>query len=117
VLSYLLGLWVIHNLYGVGTPGFELIYLMGTAAILSILGPRIYERAKKLGVSTPTQLIYTGNGSRIARYLASVSYLIFMITYMSVQVIGPAVILSRFGIPKDVAIVLTLATVFLYILR
>ncbi|MEM1611360.1 MAG: hypothetical protein QXQ57_06925 [Sulfolobales archaeon] len=36
-------------LYGVGTLGFELIYLMGTAAILSILGPRIYERAKKLG--------------------------------------------------------------------
>ena len=110
-----MGLWVIHNLYGVGTLGFELIYLMGTAAILSILGPRIYERAKKLGVLTPTQLIYTGNDSRIARYLVSVSYLIFMIPYMSVQVIGPAVILSRFGIPKDVAIILTLATVFLYI--
>ncbi|MEM4971966.1 MAG: hypothetical protein QXE01_12025, partial [Sulfolobales archaeon] len=60
-------------------------------------------------------MIYANNGSRITRYVVSSSYLIFMIPYMSVQVIGPAVVLSRFGIPREVAIVVTLATVFLYV--
>jgi len=111
----LVGLVGYSYLYGVGTLGFELIYLMGTAAILSMLGPRIYERARELRVVSPAQLVYGVNGSKVARYIIGISYLAFMVPYMSVQVIGPAAVLSRFGVPREAAIVATLATVFLYV--
>ncbi|GAY26149.1 hypothetical protein ATG_13520 [Desulfurococcaceae archaeon AG1] len=102
-------------LYGVGTLGFELIYLMGTAALLSLLAPRILEKARSLNLITPTQLIYAENGSRAARYIVSLTYLGFMIPYMSVQIIGPAVVLSFLGLPREIAILATLVTVFIYV--
>ncbi|MGB9729482.1 MAG: sodium:solute symporter family protein [Thermoprotei archaeon] len=101
--------------YGVGSLGFELTYLMGTAAILSLLSVPIYRKAKKLNVITPTQLIYLENGSKLARYITSISYLVFLIPYMSVQVIGPAVILSILGIPREISILTTILTVFVYV--
>ncbi|MEM3832203.1 MAG: hypothetical protein QW128_01205 [Thermoprotei archaeon] len=100
--------------YGVGSLGFELTYLMGTATILSLFSIPVYRKAKKLNVITPTQLIYLENGSKLARYIVSISYLAFLIPYMSVQVIGPAVILSILGIPREISILATILTVFVY---
>lgn len=110
-----IGLVGYSYLYGVGSLGFELTYLMGTAMILSLFSIPIYRKAKKLGVITPTQLIYLENGSKLARYIVSISYLVFLIPYMSVQIIGPAIILSTLGIPKEISILVTLFTVFIYV--
>lgn len=110
-----IGLVGYSYLYGVGSLGFELTYLMGTAMILTLFSIPVYRKAKKLGVLTPTQLIYLENGSKLARYIVSLSYLIFLIPYMSVQIIGPAVILSILGIPREISILVALLTVFVYV--
>lgn len=113
----LVGLVGYARLYGVGSLGFELTYLVGTAAVLALLSDRIRRRALELGAVTPAQLIYSNNGSVIARYVVSLSYLIFLVPYMSVQVVGPAVVMARLGVSYELAVVLTLSTVVIYVVR
>ncbi|MEM4966490.1 MAG: sodium:solute symporter family protein [Sulfolobales archaeon] len=94
---------------GVGALVFELSYLISTIAILSIVGVRIWEISRERGYITPTQLLRDMYGSYWATVFVVFMIAIALIPYSSVQIIGPAVILS--GISRGAIDYQTAATI------
>lgn len=112
----LIGLVGWSYFYGVGTLGFELMYLIGTVALLSTVGVKIFQIGKTYNLISPTQLIYELRDVKIARYVIPITYMIFLIPYMSIQLIGPALILSRYGVPYSYGVLVMAIVVLIYIL-
>jgi len=92
---------------GVGALGFELIYFMGV--MLAILfGIRFYMAGRKKEYITPAQLLGAKYGSRFLQALVALICLVFLIPYMSVQLIGSAYLLETLSggqIPYGLAVV------------
>ncbi len=110
----LVGLVGYAYLYGVGTLGFELMYLLGTLALLSTIGVSIYRLGKRLNAITPTQLVYEVYNAVVFRHLTPFLYIAFLIPYMSIQLIGPALILKAYGLPYVAGVLLMALVVYAY---
>lgn len=79
---------------GVGALGFEMFYLVGTLFLLSYYAPRVWEMAKERGYVTPGDMIADRYGSEVAKLMA-VIVSVALIPYISVQLIGVSLILSK----------------------
>ncbi len=112
----LIGLAGWSYLYGVGSLGFELLYLIGTVALLSTVGVRIFQVGKQLKLISPAQLIYELNSTMIARYLVPAAYMAFLIPYMSIQLIGPALIMMPYGVPYHYGVMIMALATLTYVL-
>ena len=92
---------------GVGALGFELIYFMGI--MLAVLfGVRFYLAGRAGGYVTPAQLLGAKYGSRLLQALIALVCLVFLIPYMSVQLIGSGYLLETLSggqIPYGLAVV------------
>ncbi|RLF91798.1 sodium:solute symporter family protein [Thermococci archaeon] len=91
---------------GVGALGFELLYLVGTLFLLRYYAPRIWELSRKEKIVSPSELISLKHGRNSGRLSAVIS-LFALIPYTSVQLIGVALLLNRFGVPFHTGIILT----------
>ncbi len=78
---------------GIGALGFELVYLVSTVFILSYYGPKIWRIAKEKNIVSPYELL----DNKSASILASVLSLLALIPYISVQLIGSAIILDKYS--------------------
>lgn len=73
---------------GVGSLGFELVYFVATLALLSLLGPRVWRRAREEGWVTPGDMLESIYGSRLPATVSAVVFLIALIPYASAQLRG-----------------------------
>ncbi len=73
---------------GVGSLGFELVYFVATLALLSLVGPRVWRRAREEGWVTPGDMLASLYGSRLPAVVASLVYLFALIPYASAQLRG-----------------------------
>ncbi len=80
---------------GVGAHGFELAYYIATLAILTYFAPKVWTRAKVRGWVSPAEMLSDHYGSRLVGALTVIIYLISLIPYTSIQVIGVGLILSH----------------------
>ncbi len=78
---------------GVGALGFELFYLVGTLFLLSYYAPRIWKLGKDRGYITPGDMISDRYGAIVPKIMAIVVS-IALIPYISVQLIGVALIIE-----------------------
>lgn len=114
----LVGLVGFSYMFGVGALGFELIYLMGLMLAV-FFSPYFYAASRVRGYLTPSQIIGDRYGSRAAGFTAALVYLVFLIPYMSVQLIGPAIIFDRLSnhtLPFEAGVLVMATTTLLYTL-
>ena len=112
----LVGLVGFSYMFGVGALGFELIYLMGLMLAV-FFGPYFYAASRVNGYLTPSQILGDRYESRMVGFTAALIYLVFLIPYMSVQLIGPAIIfdkLSNHTLPFEIGVLIMATTVLLY---
>jgi SSS family solute:Na+ symporter len=79
---------------GIGSAGFELMYLVGTLFLLSYYGPKIWKMSRERGFVTPSEIFTERYGLRVTKLIAIIA-LIALIPYTSAQMIGVALILER----------------------
>lgn len=79
---------------GIGSAGFELMYLVGTLFLLSYYAPRIWKMGREKGLVTPTEIFAERYGSHVTKIIAFIA-LIALIPYTSAQMIGVALILEK----------------------
>jgi len=112
----LVGLVGYSYMFGVGALGFELIYLMGLMLAV-FFGPYFYAASKVRNCLTPSQILSDRYESRVVGFAAALIYLVFLIPYMSVQLIGPAIIFDRLSnhtLPFEIGILIMATTTLIY---
>ena len=82
---------------GVGAFGFELVYFVGTLAILTIFAQRVWALSRERGWVTPGDMISDLYGSRLPAIVAGIVYLVSLIPYASVQLRGIGEAFSGLG--------------------
>ncbi len=75
---------------GAGSLGFELTYFVATMALLTVLGPRVWELARKRKWVSPGEMLSDLYGSKAVGAAAAILYLVALIPYMGAQVKGIA---------------------------
>jgi len=93
----MVGLVGLVYLTGVGSVGFELMYLVGTLFLLSYYGPKIWRLGREKNIVSPAEFLKIRYGS-ISAKIAAVIALIALIPYISAQLIGVALILEDAGV-------------------
>lgn len=90
--------------HGVGTLIFELVYLVSAVLLLSLLGPRIWDLARRHDLVSPMELLALRYGRWTAR-LGAVAAAVALVPYTSAQVMGLAIVMEGFGVtyPTGVA--------------
>lgn len=78
---------------GVGALGFELIYLMGLMVAVMV-GLRFYAAGRLRGYVTPAQFLGDRYENRFASVVMAAACLVFLVPYMSVQLVGPAYLIN-----------------------
>ncbi len=78
---------------GIGSAGFELMYLIGTLLLLSYYAPKIWSIAKEKGLVSPAEIFSERYDPLVSR-LATIIAMISLIPYTSIQIIGIALILG-----------------------
>jgi SSS family solute:Na+ symporter len=78
---------------GVGSAGFELMYLIGTLFLLSYYAPKFWKLGREKGYVTPTEVFEDRYGKAVST-TATVLSLVALIPYTSIQIIGSAYILG-----------------------
>ncbi|WP_456328499.1 sodium:solute symporter family protein [Archaeoglobus sp.] len=78
---------------GVGSAGFELMYLVGTLFLLSYYSPKFWKLGKERGYISPCEVFEDRYGKPVAT-LSSILALIALIPYTSIQIIGSAYLLQ-----------------------
>ncbi len=73
---------------GVGALGFELVYLVATAGLLTIFARRVWMMSRERGWISPGEMLADIYGSRKLAVLASAIYLVALIPYASSQLKG-----------------------------
>jgi len=84
----IVGLVGLAYLTGVGALGFELVYLVGTLGLLTLLAVRAWRLARERGWVTPSQMLGDAYSSRLLASGIALLYLFALIPYASSQVIG-----------------------------
>lgn len=79
---------------GVGSAGFELLYLVATLFLLSYYGPRIWKMGKERGFITPSEIYMEKYGPLVTRTSVLVA-LVALVPYISAQVTGISLILEK----------------------
>jgi SSS family solute:Na+ symporter len=80
---------------GVGAHGFELAYYIATLALLTYFAPRVWARARSRGWVSPAEALSDHYGSKLVGALVVLVYLVSLIPYTSIQVIGVGLVLSQ----------------------
>ena len=80
---------------GVGAHGFELAYYIATLALLTYFAPRVWARARDRGWVSPAEMLSDHYGSKLVGALTVLVYLVSLIPYTSIQVIGVGLVLSQ----------------------
>jgi len=109
----MVGLVGLTYLSGVGSAGFELMYLIGTLFLLSYYSPKIWKIGKEHGIISPAEFLKLRYGEITAKLAALIS-LIALIPYTSAQLIGVALILEKAGIDFVIGIVISAVLVALW---
>ncbi len=78
---------------GVGSAGFELMYLVGTLLLLSYYAPKFWRIGKEKGYVSPSEIFEDRYGKPVAT-LSAILALIALIPYTSIQIIGSAYLLK-----------------------
>ena len=78
---------------GVGSAGFELMYLVGTLFLLSYYSPKFWKLGKEKGYVSPCEVFEDRYGKPVAT-LSTILALIALIPYTSIQIIGSAYLLQ-----------------------
>jgi SSS family solute:Na+ symporter len=78
---------------GVGSAGFELMYLVGTLLLLSYYSPKFWKLGREKGYVSPVEIFEDRYGKAVAK-LATIFVLVALIPYTSIQIIGSAYILQ-----------------------
>lgn len=84
----MVGLVGLSYFTGVGALGFELVYLVGTLFLLSLLSPKIYEMSRSRGWVSPAEMLGDLYGSRLLAVALSVVYLVALVPYVTAQLKG-----------------------------
>jgi SSS family solute:Na+ symporter len=79
---------------GIGSAGFELMYLVGTLFLLSYYAPKIWGLSRDKGFVTPSEIFAERYGLLVTKLIAIIA-LIALIPYTSAQMIGVALILEK----------------------
>jgi len=79
---------------GIGSAGFELMYLVGTLFLLSYYGKKIWRESREKGFVTPTEFFTERYGVLVTKIVAIIA-LIALIPYTSAQMIGVSLILEK----------------------
>ncbi len=78
---------------GVGSAGFELMYLVGTLFLLSYYAPKFWRMGRERGYISPYEVFEDRYGRPVATISAILS-LIALIPYTSIQIMGSAYLLQ-----------------------
>ncbi|WP_457549864.1 sodium:solute symporter family protein [Archaeoglobus sp.] len=78
---------------GVGSAGFELMYLVGTLFLLSYYSPKFWKLGREKGYVSPCEVFEDRYGKPVAT-LSAILALIALIPYTSIQIIGSAYLLK-----------------------
>ncbi|ADB57159.1 sodium:solute symporter family protein [Archaeoglobus profundus] len=78
---------------GVGSAGFELMYLVGTLFLLSYYSPKFWKLGREKGYVSPCEVFEDRYGKSVAT-LSAILALIALIPYTSIQIIGSAYLLQ-----------------------
>ncbi len=78
---------------GVGSAGFELMYLVGTLFLLSYYAPKFWKIGKDKGYVSPSEIFKERYGKFVSA-VSSILALIALIPYTSIQIIGSAYLLQ-----------------------
>ncbi|RLI86114.1 MAG: sodium:solute symporter family protein [Archaeoglobales archaeon] len=89
----MIGLVGLSYATGVGSAGFELMYLVGTLFLLSYYGPRFWKIGRERGYVSPSEIFEDRYGRSVAT-VSSILALIALIPYTSIQIIGSAYLLK-----------------------
>ena len=73
---------------GVGSLGFELVYLVGTLGLLVLFAPRAWRMARARGWVTPSQMLADVFGSKTLGATIAALYLLALLPYASSQLKG-----------------------------
>ncbi len=112
----LVGLVGFSYMFGVGALGFELIYLMGLMLAV-FFGPYFYAASRVRNYLTPSQILGDRYESKTVSFTVALVYLVFLIPYMSVQLIGPAIIFDRLSnhtLPFEIGVLIMATTTLTY---
>ncbi len=78
---------------GIGSAGFELMYLVGTIFLLSYYAPKFWMMGREKGYVSPCEFFEEKYG-KIVSTLSAIFALIALIPYTSIQIIGSAYLLQ-----------------------
>lgn len=78
---------------GVGSAGFELMYLVGTVFLLSYYAPKFWSMGREKGYVSPVEVFEDRYGKFVST-LSSIFALIALIPYTSIQIMGSAYLLG-----------------------
>lgn len=82
---------------GVGAFGFELVYFVGTLALLTLFAQRVWALSRERGWVTPGDMVADLYGSRLPAIVAGIVYLVSLVPYASVQLKGIGEAFSGLG--------------------
>jgi SSS family solute:Na+ symporter len=102
---------------GVGTLGFELVYLVGTLFLLYYIAPKYWTLHKKYGYITPAEVLSDRYGSGGVGVAVTLLSLVALIPYAASQVIGVAVAAegaSSGAVTFSTAVVIAIAVALLW---
>ncbi|MEB3859839.1 MAG: sodium:solute symporter family protein, partial [Desulfurococcales archaeon] len=82
---------------GVGAFGFELVYFVGTLALLTLFASRVWSMSRERRWVTPGDMLSDLYGSRVPAIVAGLVYLVSLVPYASVQLRGIGEAFSGLG--------------------
>lgn len=100
---------------GVASFGFELVYLLATLTLLSVLGPRLWRMARERGWVSPSEAVADLTGSGALGIALALVYLAALIPYTSAQMKGIGEIFAALGPGYWVGVVVAAALVMLWV--
>ncbi|RKX76751.1 MAG: sodium:solute symporter family protein [Spirochaetes bacterium] len=95
----MVGLVGLSYAHGIGAFIFETSYLVATIILLSVYGKKIWQLGKEQVLISPMEL-FSARYGHLTSLIGAIICFVALIPYTSVQVIGLAKILSKFGEPR-----------------
>jgi len=100
---------------GVGALGFELAYLIATLALLSLLSPIVWSKARERGWVSVSEMLGDLYNSRLLGMAVAATYLVALLPYTSAQMIGVGSIFEGIGLGYIAGVLTSAILCFLWI--
>jgi solute:Na+ symporter, SSS family len=101
--------------HGIGSLAFVIFADILMAVLIFYLGNKLWTIAKKNNILTPTEFIEKRYNSRTAMIIALVISFVFLLPYISTQIIGVGILLGSFiNIPPVILSLCIIIIIFLY---